>query len=174
MTSTNQEKWYFLFFQEKLLSKRAWIFYLAFPISLFVECWKQKHLLGFLFKFASLSSPPSQKKMKYCSFENVNPRQELFASPAPHLLMASGITSGCYPPFTPYFRAQAVRTSTAMGMTSLCNFPDTCTSGETQNSEVIYYSFEKLKGVKTGYSHQGSHADIKCFERMIQRSQDPL
>lgn len=93
--------------------------------------------------------------MKYCSFENVNPRRELFESLVPHLLMASGVTGGCYPPFTPYFRAQALRTTTTTSTTCLCNFPDTCTSGETQDSEVIHCSFEKLKGVKTGNSHHG-------------------
>lgn len=149
---------------------------ILFGISYFLVYWvlEVEASVGVSVQVCFSFLPSLSKKMKYCSFKNVNPRQELFVSPAPHLLMASGITSSCYPPFTPYFRAQAVRTTTAMGMTSLCNFPDTCTSGETQNSEVIYYSFEKLKGVKTGYSHQGSHADIKCFERMIQRSQDPL
>ena len=36
------------------------------------------------------------------------------------------------------------------------NLPDTCISGETQNSKVIYWSFENQKGLfETGYSHHG-------------------
>lgn len=125
---------------------------ILFYISHFLKRWNYKNLLGFQFNLASFSY---SLRTKYSLFSNVNPRCEASASPAPHLLRASGETVGCHLPYSPYFKAQAMQITATNNVSSIWfySFPDICTSGEIQNSEVIYCIFEKLKEVKTGYSH---------------------